>query len=70
MVYRVKRMSLVRIMRNVFTLTSGYPVRRRVESNHYISRKSIVVWYISLGKPRESRLMVKSALVSTCAKES
>ena len=37
MIYRVKRMGLVRIMRDMLTLASGYP---RFESNdYYISRK-------------------------------
>ena len=59
-IYRVKRMGLVRIMSDKLTLTSGYSVCWRVESNHYmISRKIIVVWSISLRIPCESWLMVE-----------
>ena len=59
MIYRVKRMGLVRIMREKLTLRSVLTI------HHVISRKTIVVCSISPGKPHKSRLMVDANLYQT-----
>ena len=66
MIYRVKRMGLVRIMRDILTLLVRLSRVLTIESNHYfIGRKTIVVWNVSLRKPHKSRMVMRQVSIDT-----